>query len=216
MYHIPNALTEDELVPNRNEYHRLQDTTMNIFHRLWEPNLKNQRGQTNIMPGIIDTNLTNNATDSLHKIPDLLNLTDQTSAFFQNRTLKSLSELRCWLLLAKCIGDRDIPEVANPTKVRKANHIKYLTAQTRIKISEPNYLFSHHEKIYGMNCYTKNRMIDLIRWSTPTLDYNPAKWETNKIALYPKTSTPHDFNKRWDKASKYLMGEDTARRKSLF
>ena len=56
----------------------------------------------------------------------------------------------------------------------------------------------------------------MIRWSTPTLDYNPAKWETDKITLYLNTGTPHDFNKQWDRASKYLMGEDTTIWKSLF
>ena len=44
------------------------------------------------------------------------------------------------------MGDNDIPEVAKPTKARKANHLNYLTAHTRIKIRRPNYLHSHHEK----------------------------------------------------------------------
>ena len=34
IYHIPNALMEDKLMPNRNEYYRLQDTAGNVFHRL--------------------------------------------------------------------------------------------------------------------------------------------------------------------------------------
>ena len=109
-----------------------------------------------------------------------------------------------------------MPEVANPTSVHKANQLQYLTAQTRIKIRKPSFLFSHHEEIHGMSCYTKNMMIDMIRWSTPTVDYNPAKRETDKTTLYQKTGTPHDFNKRWAKAGKYLMGEDTVRQKSLF
>ena len=109
-----------------------------------------------------------------------------------------------------------MPEVANPTSVHKANQLQYLTAQTRIKIRKPRFLFSHHEGIHGMSCYITNRMLDLIRWTTPTLDYNPARWETDKITLYPKTGTPHDFNEQWDKANKYLMGKDTVRQKSLF
>ena len=59
-----------------------------------------------------------------------------------------------------------------------------------------------------MNCYTDDRMSDLIKRTTPTIDYNPAKREADRITLYPKTATLHDFNERWDKASKYLMGED--------
>ena len=59
-------------------------------------------------------------------------------------------------------------------------------------------------------------MTDLIKWTTPTIDYITAKREEDGITLYPSNTTPHDFNQRWDKASKYLMGEDTARRKSLF
>ena len=168
------------------------------------------------MPDIIDTILTNNVTDRLDETTDSLNLTDQASAFFQNRSPESLNELRCWLLVVRCIGDNDILEVAKATKARKANHLNYLTAHTRIKVSRPNYLHSHHEKIQGMNCYTEDRMSDLIKWTTPTIDYNPAKREADRITLYPKTATPHDFNERWDKASNYLMGEDTARQKSLF
>ena len=211
IYHIPNALTEDELVPNRNKYYRLRDAAMNVFHRLWEPYL-NTPGRQTTMPKIIDTILTNNVTDMLHETPYFLNLTDQISAFFQNRSPKNLNELRCWLLVARCMGDNSIPEVADSTQARKGKHLKYLTAQTRIKISRPNYLYSHHEKIQGMSWYTEDRMIDLIKWSTPTMDYNTAKHEAVRITLYPITATPHDFNE----PSKYLMGKDTARQKSLF
>ena len=133
-------------MPSRNEYYRLRDTAMNVFHRLWEPYLKILWRQT-IMPKIIDTILTNNVTDRLHETPDFLNLTDQTSAFFQNRSPESCNELRCWLLVARCMGDKDIPEVGKPTKAHKANHLNCLTAHTRIKISRPNFLYSHHEKI---------------------------------------------------------------------
>ena len=62
-----------------------------------------------------------------------------------------------------------------------------------------------------MSCYTKNRMIDLKRWTTPTPEYIPARWDIGKIILYPKSVTLQDVNERWTKASKYLMGEDTAK-----
>ena len=104
--------------------------------------------------------------------------------------------------MAGCIDDNDIPEVANPTKARKAKQLDYLTAQSRIKRNRPNYLHSHHEKIQGMSCYTEDRMTDLIKWTTPTIDYTTAKREEDEIKLYPSNATPHDFNQQWDKASK--------------
>ena len=193
IYHTPKALTEDELVPNKNEYYRLRETATKVFHRLWEPYLKIPRRQTT-MPRIIDTILTNNVTDTMHESTDFLGLNDQTTTFFQNRPTENLNELRCWLLVAGCIDDSDIPEVANPTKARKAKQLDYLTAQSRIKRSRPNYLYSHHEKIQGMSCYTENRMTDLIKWTTPTIDYITAKREEDGIKLYPSNATPHDFN----------------------